>query len=303
MQNSEQATTSKSKRGKELRPFTNCRSKLIWIPATLILLAFCNTGTLAQSKIESVCETVLDDFCYIVSYPFNITDVEKVKLLGFSALTAGSIFYFDEIVNEKLITDENEFKSKICHNVSRIAYEYGDSDERVLYLFGGLSSAMLLTGLISENEKLLETTGIMAESFAFSSSIVVAGKIILERERPYSDTNPLNFNLFSFKTDLSKFSMPSGHTSSAFAMMTVIAKQYDYWWVKIPAYTFAVAAGLQRIESRSHWLSDVIVGGAIGYFVGNKLVEKHKKETDSKSYTTNFRFSQNDISLVFYFQL
>jgi membrane-associated phospholipid phosphatase len=280
---------------------TNYKSKLIWILVILILLAFGDNGILAQSKIESFYKTALDDFCYITSYPFNMTDKERVKLLGFSALTMGLIFYFDELVNEKLITEENKFKSRVCHNISQIAYEYGYSDERVFYLFGGLSSAMLFGSLISENEKLLKTTGLIVESFAFSSLIVAAGKIIVVRERPYSDSNPLNFNLFSFKTDRASLSMPSGHTSSAFAMMTVIAKQYDYWWIKVPAYIFAVAAGLQRIESRNHWLSDVIVGGTIGYFVGGKLVEKHKEETDNRSCITNFRFSQKGISMTFYF--
>ena len=57
-------------------------------------------------------------------------------------------------------------------------------------------------------------------------------------------------------------------------MMTVLAKRYDRWWIKFPAYTVAVSVGLQRIDSRNHWGADVVVGGAIGYWVGSTLVNK-----------------------------
>lgn len=61
-------------------------------------------------------------------------------------------------------------------------------------------------------------------------------------------------------------------------MMTVLAKQYDSWWVKIPAYTLATSVAIQRMESRNHWGSDVLVGGLIGYWVGGTLVNKHKSK-------------------------
>ncbi len=71
--------------------------------------------------------------------------------------------------------------------------------------------------------------------------------------------------------------MPSGHTSGIFSMMTVIAKQYGQWWIKIPAYTLGLSVALQRIDADQHWTSDVIIGGALGYWIGNTLVNRHKK--------------------------
>jgi membrane-associated phospholipid phosphatase len=64
-------------------------------------------------------------------------------------------------------------------------------------------------------------------------------------------------------------------------MMTVIAKQYDKLWIKIPAYALSVSVALQRIEDRQHWASDVIVGAALGYWVGSSLVNHNKKRTPS----------------------
>ena len=79
-------------------------------------------------------------------------------------------------------------------------------------------------------------------------------------------------------------SMPSVHTSSAFAMITVIAKQYNYWWVKVPSYGFLTGVVFQRIHDHEHWVSDVIIGGLIGCSVANILLEKYdRKNTTSLS--------------------
>ena len=71
--------------------------------------------------------------------------------------------------------------------------------------------------------------------------------------------------------------MPSVHTSSAFTMITVIAKQYNYWWVKVPSYGFLTGVVFQRIHDHEHWFSDVIIGGLIGCSVANNLLEKHNR--------------------------
>lgn len=68
-------------------------------------------------------------------------------------------------------------------------------------------------------------------------------------------------------------SMPSGHASSIFAVMTVIAKQYDHWYVAVPAYTLAGAVTFQRIDDKKHWVSDLLIGSTIGYLIASTLVD------------------------------
>jgi membrane-associated phospholipid phosphatase len=58
--------------------------------------------------------------------------------------------------------------------------------------------------------------------------------------------------------------MPSGHALKAFATMTVVVKRYPHWWVQLPAYSIACGVAVQRIDSRNHWVSDVVLGGTIG---------------------------------------
>lgn len=111
-------------------------------------------------------------------------------------------------------------------------------------------------------------------------------KGIFGRARPYTDHGPRDFNFFKFSPSENFKSLPSGHVSSAFALMTVIAKQYDHWYGEIPAYTFAVSVAFQRMNSRNHWTSDTIVGGALGYWVGSTLAQKQRRP--AKGVSLNF---------------
>ena len=75
-----------------------------------------------------------------------------------------------------------------------------------------------------------------------------------------------------------------------------LAKQYDRWWIEIPAYALAAAVALQRLDSRNHWGADVIVGGALGYGVGNALVARHHKG-HSRRRSASPQISANGIGL------
>ncbi len=61
-------------------------------------------------------------------------------------------------------------------------------------------------------------------------------------------------------------SFPSGHSSVAFATATMYQMWYG-WKAGVPAYAFAAITAFQRLDDNQHWLSDVIMGAAIGIAV------------------------------------
>ncbi len=63
---------------------------------------------------------------------------------------------------------------------------------------------------------------------------------------------------------------PSGHTSSAFTMASVLHQAYGHW-VGIPLYGVAGMVGLARLDDREHHLSDVVFGAAMGLVVGHTV--------------------------------
>jgi membrane-associated phospholipid phosphatase len=155
---------------------------------------------------------------------------------------------------------------------------------------------MLAGGLIFKDKKLLLTTRLMVESFFITGEITTLAKDLFGRARPYTGEGPLDFAWFRFNSAQERRSLPSGHVSSAFSIVTVVAKQYDSWWIKIPAYTVGVGVAFQRIESRNHWGADVILGGALGYGVGSALVNRYKRP--SKRSSINPYMMGNGVGLV-----
>src|SRR5262249_51841765 len=64
-------------------------------------------------------------------------------------------------------------------------------------------------------------------------------------------------------------SFPSGHTITAWTLATVVAEEYgSHKWVAPTAYSLAALVGAARYAGHSHYLSDVLIGGAIGFGIG-----------------------------------
>ncbi|HRK06738.1 MAG TPA: phosphatase PAP2 family protein [Pseudobdellovibrionaceae bacterium] len=85
-------------------------------------------------------------------------------------------------------------------------------------------------------------------TFASTSSL----KLITQRERP----NQLN-----------RYSLPSGHSSFAFASATALHMNYG-WRASLPAGAVAIIVGLSRMTDDYHWATDVVAGAALGIWMG-----------------------------------
>jgi undecaprenyl-diphosphatase len=63
-------------------------------------------------------------------------------------------------------------------------------------------------------------------------------------------------------------SFPSGHSSSVFALFTVLSIYCKRKWVCYSSIIIAALAGYSRIYLAHHFLIDVFVGGLIGLVFG-----------------------------------
>ena len=64
-------------------------------------------------------------------------------------------------------------------------------------------------------------------------------------------------------------SFPSGHTSNAFVMATVLFYEFmdSNPWIAYSGFAFATTTGVLRVMNDKHWVSDVLVGAGIGMLV------------------------------------
>jgi membrane-associated phospholipid phosphatase len=97
----------------------------------------------------------------------------------------------------------------------------------------------------------------LAEAYGVTMAIVYVLKPIVDRQRP----------------DGGSQSFPSGHSASAFAGAAFLQRRYG-WSYGVPAYAVATFVAYSRVESKRHWTSDVIAGGAIG--IVSNLVFTHR---------------------------
>jgi hypothetical protein len=248
---------------------------LVHLSLCFSLQAAAGDDARADIKDEFSWRGVPGDFLYVLKAPSRMTKTEGVTALVLAGVTAGLIAGWDEDIDDKIQRRSGDFPYTAARELSEIGHEYGRSDARVAVFFGGLSGAMLAGGVAFGDDKLVKTTALMAESFIFTLLATGTIKLTAGRDRPCLENGPNSFEYLKFNTDRAKQSMPSGHASTAFAMMTVIAKRYPSWWVRIPAYTLALGASLERVDSRQHWTSDVFLGAVLGYFISSAVVERH----------------------------
>jgi undecaprenyl-diphosphatase len=170
----------------------------------------------------------------------------------------------------------DSFAYTAMHQLSRIADWYGESVMHAFLVYAGVTGAVALGGVIADNDYVLDTAAIMAESGVFTFGLDVAAKLVIGRKRPYTGDGPHAFDFLVSPGDSDTQSFLSGHTANAFALAGSASGRHPNWYVQVPSYLFAVAAGMQRIDSRNHWMSDVVSGAFFGYAIAEFLVDRHE---------------------------
>ena len=157
---------------------------------------------------------------------------------------------------------------------------YGGENITVL----SVSSMFYLGGILFHDEKAKQTGILSIEALGHAGVIVTIGKLITGRQRPSFGEGidkwhwfPSSFKQFGDEAQSKYDAFPSGHSIAAWSLATVIAKQYkETKIVPILVYTLATGVALSRVTQDTHWLSDAIIGSAMGYTIGNFVVNKRK---------------------------
>lgn len=137
-----------------------------------------------------------------------------------------------------------------------------------------------LYGYLYEDPKARRASLLAVESLAISGAFTWTLKEIAQRSRPNTGEASTTWNGPSRK--MADYSFPSGHTTAAFSIASVLAEEYGTNpYVPPIAYGLATLTGFARIYDNKHWASDAFFGGAIGYFVGKAVVRYHTVWSDT----------------------
>jgi membrane-associated phospholipid phosphatase len=114
--------------------------------------------------------------------------------------------------------------------------------------------------LIDSDKELFKDAFYIAFASGVNLGLTLSMKELIARRRPY-DTYPGTLEIYEIQND---FSMPSGHTSGAFATATALSIKYPKWYVVAPSFLWAGAVGFSRMHLGVHYPSDVLAGAALG---------------------------------------
>jgi hypothetical protein len=146
------------------------------------------------------------------------------------------------------------------------------------FFFGPLLALTLYTtGSLSDSYKTKKIGFEIAQGILYSEAISFVSKGCIGRSRPFTNQGASAYHPFTF-FDSPSNSFPAGHVDAAFALSTVLSKNAGSGFLKVLAYVPAALTVTARIIQDAHWASDVVIGGAIGYFVGTWVVNIHEKK-------------------------
>ncbi len=243
-------------------------------------------------------------------------DIAKFFSMGGKIISAPANFDSNDILNFSLVTGataasfflDNTGRQWALNNRSNFGDNLLSIDKPTTAFVGASVIGLYGYGLAYKNSK-IRTLGLqLAEASFYATGVTYLIKTITGRSRPFRNNGHKDFNPFQIKEE--KTSFPSGHSTIAFAFSTVMAHQIDNVFWKVGWYGAASLVSIARVYHDKHWVSDVLLGSAIGYFVAefvlnnqdnnkNKLVKKTSVNKPIYSFGLKYFNNQPIYSLNF----
>jgi membrane-associated phospholipid phosphatase len=136
--------------------------------------------------------------------------------------------------------------------------------------------SLYVVGLIRKDSKMQGTALLAGEAVADAELVTAFLKGTTRRARPSAIEPNGNYadSWFESGRGVLRGSFPSGHAIAAFSVAAIISRRYGarHRWVPYVGYGMAALVGASRLTLSAHFLSDVFMGGALGYSISRYTV-------------------------------
>ena len=207
---------------------------------------------------------VMSDQKQVWTFPLRLAQGKNwIPTTAVVGTTAGLMFLdHSESKYFRTTTSFNGFKNIVTSNATAIG-------------IGAVPASLYAIGLVRKDSKMQRTALFAGEALADTVLVQTALKDIARRVKParYPTTG-----WFSSQGPPTSYlrgngSFPSGHSMAAFSVATIVSRQYgNHKWVPYVAYGLASVVAFSRLPLNVHFLSDVFMGGAIGYSMSRLTV-------------------------------
>ncbi len=149
------------------------------------------------------------------------------------------------------------------------------STERFSVFGMSLIGVSALSGWIGGWPEIVEWSSLMLETLGLTQTHHVIQKLLIGREGPHQGDGlgivlgpTEGYKIFPSGT-------PSGHTASVFALTALTMDYFDTLWIDVLGYTIYSYICVSVLYNNQHFISDVVWGAPLGYFIG-KWVVRHR---------------------------
>lgn len=185
-----------------------------------------------------------------------------------------------------LIAGDTTIENHVPKNATTVSHAVTASNAGVAALAGTGAGLFALGYLKSDDHK--RETGILAGEAAIGAFLdTEVFKYAAGRERPFRGSGTGRFFV-------SGDSFPSMHSSVSWAIASVIAHEYPGFLPQLLSYGTAGGVSAARWVGHKHFASDVVIGSALGWYMGWQVYHSHYSDADFARYGTFSREEKSE---------
>lgn len=243
----------------------------------VVAVRYINPGAREADPLSGLADTsivaqipAVNDVKSVGYYPSRVlsdfgdaaVEAKKVDWLGFAGVGLAAVAGSSLLDNKGLSFAKDHAGSSWLKGLNKV----GDAVPWVGFVGAGLAA-------LDGSDPRRSRTGYAAVEAGMSSVVVSTGlKYAIGRPRPNSGVSKWDLQPFS---GAPYDSMPSNHTSLAWAVATPFALEYRAPWL----YGVAALTNLSRVGKQEHWFSDTVASSVIGYGLGRLFWESARGNT------------------------
>jgi membrane-associated phospholipid phosphatase len=267
-----------------LVPFRDLRLTVL---TCVVLATPARAGT--WGGITSGARLLIEDLAYMVSSPVRLDRTGWLQTAG--VLGAGAVIY---AYDQEIFDAFQEAKgNKAYEALLYLGHQWepiGNMGNTNAYYVGAATVGWLAVGPIPAAEPLAVIPTQILESHITTGGIRNVAEVAIGRLRPFESQGPYAFDPGEGT------SFPSGHASVVFELAGILSHHGFRTPFGRPIWGFthfaATSLALERIDSETHWPSDVYIASVLGAITSRTIVRRwEERATRNNQAPTSARFT------------
>ena len=231
----------------------------------LLLIIACENPLFSQNRYNFA--QFRDETVDFIKLPakWEGNDWLKLGLIGAGTFL---VMQADQPIRDAMMKDQSYYKSAPIEFGRLWGETY--STAIVAGVFG-------LHGILADNNSTKKIGFEIIQAALYSGGITTVLKFAFGRSRPYTNRGSADYRPFTLLDD-GFLSLPSGHTTLAFALSTVLSRNAQSNALKVLVYIPAALTAFSRVYQDYHWTSDCLLSAVVGFVVATWVVDLHDQK-------------------------